>query len=240
MAKAGDRTITTPLSGNHSALETATDKTGTGSEAVQKANVSDEELLGLIQKQTVKYFWDWAHSPTGMALDWAGAQHISPNNVLAVGGTGFGVMAIIVAVERGWIPRAEAVDRLLGMLCFLGTAESYNGVYPHFLDPGGKEISGWADNAGGDLVETSYLIAGFLCARQYFQSRTAKEAELRHRINVLWRNVNWNWHTLGSDVLFWHWSPTHQRGPHQRIEGWNESARAMAARCCIPPESCQG
>lgn len=121
--------------------------------------IADDTLLELVQRQTFGYFWDYAHPVCGMARDRAKADGGDGNDLIAVGGTGFGVMAIVAAAERGWVSRAEAAGRLSDMLGVLSAADNHNGVFPHYLDGRtGKEISFWADNAGGDLVETSYLI----------------------------------------------------------------------------------
>jgi len=185
--------------------------------------IGDDALLELVQRQTFRFFWDFGHPKSGMARDRSGPDGGGSSDLLAVGGTGFGVMAIIVAVERGWISRAEAVGRLTGMLGYLAAAEQYNGVFPHYLDgPTGKEVSFWADNAGGDIVETSYLAQGLLCARQYFCAGDPKEKALCAAIDGLWRKVNWNWHTKGADVLFWHRNERIEKENHHRIEGWNE------------------
>jgi hypothetical protein len=193
------------------------------SRAGEHENIPDDALLDLVQKQTFGYFWDRAHPNCGMALDRASADGSGGNDLIAAGGTGFGVMAFIAAVERGWISRAEAVGRLLDMLGFLGSAEQYHGVFPHYIDGRtGKEVSLWADNAGGDIVETSYLVQGLLCVRQYFCSSDPKEEALCEKIDDLWRKVNWNWHTKGRDVLFWHRNRTTEHENNHRIEGWNE------------------
>ena len=185
--------------------------------------IADDALLDLVQRQTFGYFWAFAHPKSGMARDRSGPDGGGSSDLLAVGGTGFAIMAMIVAVERGWISRAEGVDRLLDMLGYLAAAEQYNGVFPHYLDgPTGKEVSFWADNAGGDLVETSYLVQGLLCARQYFCASDPGEKALRAGIDDLWRKVNWNWHTKGANVLFWHRNATTEKENHHRIEGWNE------------------
>lgn len=186
-------------------------------------HIPDEALLDLVQRQTFRYFWDFAHPQSGMARDRSGHAEGGSSDLIAVGGTGFGVMAMIVAAERGWISRKEATDRLTQMLGYLATADQYNGVFPHYLDgPTGKEISFWPDNAGGDLVETSYLVQGLLAARQYFCSADAKEKALCEKIENLWRAVNWNWHTKGADVLYWHRNEKTEKENHHRIEGWNE------------------
>lgn len=162
----------------------------------------DEALLELVQRQTFRYFWDFAHAGSGMARDRGRSDGTVENDLLAVGGTGFGIMAMIAAAERGWISRDAAVDRLLKILSYLSKADSYNGVFPHFLDGAtGKEVAFWADNAGGDLVETAYLVAGFLCARQYFYQNSGPETELRALIASLWESVNWNWHSKDGSAL---------------------------------------
>jgi hypothetical protein len=197
--------------------------------------LADPALLERVQRQTFGYFWDYAHPASGMARDRGCADGTGSGDLVVLGGSGFGIMAIIVATERGWIGRTEAAGRLLNILDFLHSADSYNGVYPHYIDGvTGKEISFWADNAGGDLVETAYLMTGLLCARQYFQKRNEPENKLRRLINALWQNVNWNWHTKGSPILFWHWSPTHQRGSHQAILGWNECLIAYILAASSP------
>jgi hypothetical protein len=196
-------------------------------------SAADEALLDLVQRHSFGYFWDFAHRPSGMARDRGRSDGTVENDLLAVGGTGFGIMAMIVAVERGWISRKAAVDRLRTILSFLGKADSYNGVFPHFLDGAtGKEVAFWADNAGGDLVETSYLVAGFLCARQYFDAANRPETELRRLIASLWENVNWNRHA-GSGALHWHWVPEN-KALKQRIEGWNECLIAYVLAASSP------
>ena len=186
-------------------------------------HLSDEALLDLVQRQTFRYFWDFAHPGSGMARDRSGHAAGGSSDLIAVGGTGFGVMAMIVAAERGWITRKEATDRLTQILGYLAAADQYNGVFPHYLDgPTGKEISFWPDNAGGDLVETSYLVQGLLAARQYFCAGDATEKALCGNIEKLWRAVNWNWHTKGADVLYWHRNEKTEKENHHRIEGWNE------------------
>lgn len=191
-----------------------------GHSLVKPERITDDALLELVQRQTFGYFWDFAHPKSGMARDRSGG---GSTDLLAAGGTGFGIMAMIVAVERGWISRAEAVGRLLDMLDYLKAAEQYNGVFPHYLDgQTGKEVSFWPDNAGGDLVETSYLVQGLLCARQYFCESDPKEKALCAGVDDLWRMVNWNWHTKGADVLFWHRNARTEKENHHRIEGWNE------------------
>jgi hypothetical protein len=181
---------------------------------------ADEALLERVQRAAFGYFWDCAHPESGMARDRSRADGTVERELLAVGGTGFGIMATVVAAERGWIAREDAVARLLKMLAYLAKADCYEGAFPHFLDGAtGKEEPLWDDNAGSDIVETSFLVAGFLCARQYFTGNSAPERMLRASINNLWEGVNWARHTKDGSALYWHLRPD---GLRHKIEGWNE------------------
>ncbi|MEI6139522.1 MAG: glucoamylase family protein [Mariniphaga sp.] len=187
-------------------------------------NLSDNELLELVQKQTFRYFWEFAHPVSGMARERSNEAYGYGNEVVTSGGTGFGVMAMIVAAERGWISRDTAVRHLLKMVKFLGKADSYHGVFAHWLNgTTGKTIPFSRKDDGADLVETSYLFQGLLCVRQYFNQDDNLESELRNRINSLWNEIEWNWFTKGGEeVLYWHWSPNNGWAMNFPVRGYNE------------------
>jgi hypothetical protein len=146
------------------------------------------------------------------------------DEVVTTGGTGFGVMAIIVATERKWISRDTAAKHLLKMVDFLLKANSYHGVFPHWMDGAtGKTIPFSRKDDGADLVETSYLMQGLLCARQYFNQDNRVEHELRNRIGWLWNDIEWNWFSRdGQEVLYWHWSPNNGWAMNFPVRGFNE------------------
>jgi hypothetical protein len=188
------------------------------------AQLSDSALLDLVQQQTFRYFWDFGHPVSRMASERSNKVFSYGPEVVTTGGTGFGVMAITVAASRKWITREQGVDRLLKIVTFLDKADSYHGIFPHWMNgETGKTIPFSRKDDGGDLVETSYLFEGLLCARQYFNADNAKETELRNRINGLWNEAEWNWHTRGGmDVLYWHWSPNNGWAMNFELRGWNE------------------
>ena len=169
---------------------------------------------------------------TGTAMARLGQIHpegntirvISGDDVCAVGGTGFGAMAIIVAAERGWITREQAGERLLKLVAFLRKADRFHGIFPHWLNgTTGKVIPFTPNDNGGDLVETSYLMEGLLCARQYFNRGSLLEVQIRTHIGALWDDADWNWYTKGGEnVLYWHWSPKVGWAMNMPIHGWNE------------------
>lgn len=182
--------------------------------------ISDDELLTLVQKQTFKYFWDFGHPVSGLAR-----ERNTSGDVITSGGSGFGIMAIPVAIERGFITRKEGLDRMLKITDFLkNKAKSYHGVYPHWLNGAtGETIPFSPDDNGADLVETAYLIQGLLTVRQYFTLGNAEETKLRKEVNEIWEAVEWDWFTKGGEkVLYWHWSPTVGWKMNHQIRGWNE------------------
>lgn len=190
----------------------------------KSAALSDDALLDLVQRQTFQFFWDAAHPVSGMIPDRTDRQGKPPNNWVTTGGSGFGIMAIIVAAERGWIDRAAAVERLMVIIRHLEHTTSHHGVFPHFLDgTTGATVSFSRKDDGGDLVETAFLFQGLLAARQYFDRDAANETELRNHITWLWNETEWNWYTRGGlNVLFWHWGANNGWGMGHEIRGWNE------------------
>jgi hypothetical protein len=186
-------------------------------------NLSDSALLDLVQKQTFRYFWDFAHPVSGMARERSNTEYYG-HETIAVGGTGFGIMGLIVAVERGWVKRDTAARFMRKMVNFLVKADSYHGAFPHWLNgETGKTIPFSRKDDGADLVETSYLMEGLICARQYFSKDDPVENELRMKINWLWKAVEWNWFTNGGqEVLYWHWSPNNGWSMNFPIRGFNE------------------
>lgn len=187
----------------------------------KKESLSDEDLLGLVQRQTFRYFWDFAEPNSGMAPE---RNREAFQNVVTTGGSGFGVMAIIVATERKWITRNAAVARIRKIILFLIKAEKYHGAFAHWIDGNtGKTIAFSKKDNGADIVETSFLFQGLLTARQYFTKKNKEEKWIREEITRLWEQVNWDWFTRGRDVLYWHWSPGHQWKMNLKIEGYNEA-----------------
>ncbi|PQV60885.1 hypothetical protein CLV53_105151 [Sediminibacterium magnilacihabitans] len=183
--------------------------------------ISDDSLLTLVQRQTFIYFWDFAHPASGLAR-----ERNTSGDVVTSGGSGFGIMTIPVAVNRQFITRAQGLTRMQQIVGFLkNTAQKFHGAFPHWLNGAtGVVVPFSAKDNGADLVETSYLMQGLLCARQYFNGSDAAETALRADINTLWNNVEWSWFQQNNqNVLYWHWSPTDAWIMNMPIRGWNEA-----------------
>jgi hypothetical protein len=183
---------------------------------------SDDELLSMLQQACFHYYWDGADPHSGMARE----NVPGDDRIVATGASGFGIMAIVVAVDRGFITRQQGVERMTRIVDFLEQADRYHGVWSHFMNgQTGKTmpVFGMLDN-GGDLVETSFLMQGLLAARQYFRGPGAGELALYRRITHLWETVEWDWYrdTPSSDFLYWHWSPDWAFQIHHPLIGFNE------------------
>ena len=192
--------------------------------AAALAELPDDDLIDAVQRQTFRFFWEGAHPASGLAPDRLTTREEPADDLIAIGGSGFGVMALLVGVERGWISREAAVERLGMMIDLLRAATCYHGAFPHFMDGRtGATIPFSRKDDGGDLLETSLLCMGLLCARQYFQHDTDGEKYLRKHISRLCDEVEWTWYTQGgSNLLYWHWSPNNGWAMNHAIHGWNE------------------
>jgi hypothetical protein len=186
------------------------------------AGLGDEALLDLAQKRTLAYFWDYGHPVSGMARERDNSAFgYSPDDTVTTGGTGFGIMALIAGASRGFLDRAAVIDRIATIVGFLGRADRFNGVFPHFMNGStGRVIPFSSRDDGADIVETSFLMAGLLTARQWL---AADRPALAAEIDALWRDVDWAFHVRPADrALLWHWSPSYGWAMNHAVTGWNE------------------
>jgi hypothetical protein len=182
--------------------------------------ITDDALLTLVQRQTFKYFWDFAHPVSGLAR-----ERNTSGDLVTSGGSGFGIMGIVTGIHRGFITRAQGLQRMQTMVGFLqNTAQRFKGAYPHWLNGiTGAVIPFSPNDNGADLVETSFLAMGLITARQYFDDAGPAETGLRNSINTILNGIEWNWFRKGSEqVLYWHWSPDKGWAMNLKISGWNE------------------
>ncbi len=186
--------------------------------------ISDADALDLVQQQALKYFVDYAQTNSKLARE---RYHVddpgNDANIVTTGGTGFGLMTILVGIQRNFISRQEAVSRLTTGLNFLETADRFHGAWSHWIDGNTGHVIpfGNKDN-GGDIVETSFLCQSLICIREYFKNGTPQEVALSQKADLLWKGVEWDWYTKGENVLYWHWSPNYAWQMNFKLEGYNE------------------
>jgi hypothetical protein len=183
--------------------------------------IPDDSLLSVVQKQTFRYFWEYAHPFSGLAR-----ERLGSGDIVASGGSGFGMMAILAGIERRFISRQEGFGRLKKMVDFLNSpaTDRFHGAYPHWLNGNTGKVQPFSqkDN-GGDIVETAYLMQGLLTVREYFRDGSPEERELCDTITSIWEGVEWDWYTNGQNKIFWHWSPEYNWEMNLPVSGWNEA-----------------
>jgi hypothetical protein len=184
--------------------------------------LSDDELLTMLQEECFRYYWESAGPHSGMTLE----NIPGDDRIVATGASGFGIMALIVGIDRGFITRAHAIERLDKIAGFLEKAPRYHGAWSHFMDDStgaSLPVFDMFDDAG-DLVETAFLMEGLLTARAYLDQSNVQERLLYHRISRLWETVEWDWYrrTPQGDALYWHWSPQWSWYINHRLNGFNE------------------
>ncbi len=184
------------------------------------------EVYDQVMRSTFNYFWEGAEPNSGLARERVHMDGVYPQNdqsVITSGGGGFGVMAILVGIERNYITREQGVERLERITKFLETADRFHGAWPHWwYGETGKVKPFSKKDDGGDLVETSFMLQGLLCVRQYFKDGNAREKALAAKADQLWKEVDFNWYRNGKNVLYWHWSPNYGWEMNFPVRGYNE------------------
>jgi len=184
--------------------------------------LSDDELLTMLQIECFRYYWESSGPHSGMARE----NIPGDDRIVATGASGFGILALVVGMDRGFITRTQGIARLHKIVGFLEKAPRYHGAWSHFMDDAtgaSLPVFNMFDD-GGDLVETAFLMEGLLTARQYLNQSSSQEKILYDRISHLWETVEWDWYrqTPQSDALYWHWSPQWSWHINHRLAGFNE------------------
>jgi hypothetical protein len=205
---------------------------------IRLSMASNDEMLDDVQRTTLKYFYDFAHPICKMARERSNVP--ADLDVVTTGGTGFGIMSLIVGAERQFITRAQAYEHLRAITDFLLRAERFHGAYAHwYYGSTGKVKPFSSKDNGGDLVETAFLIQGLLTAQSYFDTPSANAAEqqLVNDIQSIWEGVEWDFYTQGQNKLYWHWSKQYGFAMNMPISGWNEGLIVYVLAASSPTHS---
>lgn len=198
--------------------------------------MTDDEFLTMLEQATFRYFWDYAHPVSGLAR-----ERLGSGNTVTTGGSGFGVMAILVGIKRGFITREDGTQRILKILNFLSSkANRFHGAFPHWMNGNTGDVIPFSTyDDGGDLVETAFMTEGLLTARQFFNQNTVEEDSIRSMITNIWQSVEWNWYQQDSTgyTLYWHWSPDYGWKMNFPIRGFNEAMIVYLLATASPTHS---
>ncbi|WP_099367489.1 glucoamylase family protein [Sphingobacterium sp. 1.A.4] len=186
----------------------------------------EDSLLNKIQSQTLQYFWEGAEPNSGLARERIHIDGVYPQNdqqVVTIGGSGFGIMGLVVGMERGFINKEEGTQRLDKIMDFLGKIERFHGAWSHWYhgDTGKVKAFSEKDN-GGDIVETAFLTQALIVVREYFKNGNDLQKSIAKKADALWKEINWKHYTNGQHVIYWHWSKTHEFGMNHAVQGYDE------------------
>ncbi|HEY1225913.1 MAG TPA: glucoamylase family protein, partial [Ramlibacter sp.] len=172
---------------------------------------ADRAVLDDLSERTFRFFWDSANPANGLIPD----RYPRPS-FSSIAAVGFGLTAYTIGVDRGYITRRQAVDRVLATLRFLRDAPQgpqaqgnagYKGFFYHFLD---MKTGARSANSELSTVDTALLLGGVLHAQSYFGGAGKDEAEIRSLADEIYRRVDWNWATQARPpAVALAWSPEH-------------------------------
>jgi len=156
-------------------------------------------FLAELEERTFRFFWETANPKNGLVPD----RYPTPS-VASVAAVGFGLTALPIGVERGYITRAAARDRVLTTLRFLARAPNQNGFFYHFVD---MSTGTRANGSEVSTVDTSLLLAGMLFCQSYFDSADPQEVKLRKLVDEIYRRVDWTWAQARPPSIALSWTP---------------------------------
>jgi hypothetical protein len=177
--------------------------------AIPHIFVSDDDFLDYLQQANFDYFWYAGNPNNGLVPD-----RSAPGSVCSIAAVGFGLSAIGIAIDHGWITRAQGSARVLTTLNTFqngpqGPGSSgvigYKGWFYHFLDMNTGLRSGSSELSS---IDTALLLGGVLYAKQYFNGADATETSIRAAADALFNRVDWNWMAQGTDAVSMGWQPT--------------------------------
>lgn len=170
------------------------------SEPAPKNEQDTEAFLDELQRRCFLFFWEQAEPTTGLIADRAPADGSDKFNVASIASTGYGLAAICIAEERGWVGHDEAYQRVLTTLRFIWEKMPHeHGFYYHFVDHKTGERA-W--NCELSSIDTGLLLCGVLTARQYY-----KGTEVEDLATKIYERVDWPWMRGQGKTLTMGWNP---------------------------------
>lgn len=171
-------------------------------------DTADDPFLDSLQVKTFRYFWETTPPQNGLAADRYPTRRFS-----SIAAVGFALTAYPVGVERGYVSREQAVERVLTTLRFFWAAPQgadatkvtgYQGFFYHFLDP----TTGYRfETTELSTIDTALLLAGMLFCQSYFDQEEPREREIRALADSIYRRANWQWFLTRPPLVSMAWRP---------------------------------
>ena len=202
------------------------------------SRLTDEQLLDTVQKQTFQYFWEGAEPNSGLARERIhidGEYPKNDQNVVTIGGSGFGLMSVLIGIHNNYITKEEGLQRFQKSLNFLSKAERFQGAWAHWYNGDTGEVKEFSKkDDGGDIVETAFMAQALITIREYYKDGSAEEKQVANLADSLWKGINWDFYRNGKDVLYWHWSKNNGWGMGHAIHGFDECLIAYILGAASP------
>ncbi len=165
-------------------------------------SLTDDQFLDQIERASFLYFWEQASPTTGQVKDRALAAGNDTRTVASIAATGFGLTALCIADQRGYMENAAIIARVQATLKFvLNQMPHKNGFFYHFVDMNNGQR---AYNCELSSIDTTLLLCGILTCRQHFQDQQIKDMATQ-----IYQRVNWPWMLNGGSAFAMGWTPEH-------------------------------
>jgi hypothetical protein len=168
----------------------------------------ESAFLDTLARRTFDWFWETANPRNGLVPDRWPTKSFS-----SVAAVGFGLTAYTIGVERGWVTRDAARDRVLTTLRFFWTAPQGDapsgvagdhGFFYHFLD---MDTGRRFEHVELSTIDTALLLAGVLTCREFFDGTDPGDVEVRSLADSIYRRVDWQWAENGRPLVSMGWHP---------------------------------
>ncbi len=162
---------------------------------------TDDQFLDQMEQGACLFFWERASAATGQVLDRAYASGgADPRTVSSIAATGFGLTALCIAAQRGYLPSSQVQSRVLTTLSFIwNNLPHQNGFFYHFVDVNtGQRVN----QSEVSSIDTSILLCGVLTCRQFFQN-----SQIQTLAAQIYQRVNWPWMLDGGTTFSQGWTP---------------------------------
>lgn len=182
-------------------LQAQSEKTAENSASSQVLSPEGDQFLNEIEAASFLFFWEQGNSKTGMVKDRCNV-HAAENQVMAssIAATGFGLTALCIGDQRGFISKSDALERVFATLRFLWKKlPNHRGFFYHFANPETGERM-WDSEVSS--IDTAILLCGVLTCREHF--RHPAVAEL---VDLIFNRVDWSWLAEDTAVLGHGWTP---------------------------------
>jgi hypothetical protein len=163
--------------------------------------LTDDQFLDQMEQAAFQFFWERSGANTGQIMDRAYASGAADSRtVSSIAATGFGLAALCIAAQRGYMPSSQIQSRVLTTLTFiLNQLPQQNGFFYHFVD---MNTGQRARQSEVSSIDTSILLCGVLTCRQYFQ-----DAQIQSLATQIYERVNWPWMLNGGTTFSQGWTP---------------------------------